>query len=139
MKHLKRQEKKSTPFHPIDVHVGGRVRLRRILLGMSQTMLGDALGISFQQLQKCEKGANRIGASRLFELSKVLDVPISFFFDDMPEKLVGRPEFEVTDLDSFDTPDAKEVVEAFFKVENQKIRQSLKELAKALADAPKTN
>ena len=102
-------------------------------------MLGDALGISFQQLQKCEKGANRIGASRLFELSKVLDVPISFFFDDMPEKLVGRPEFEVTDLDSFDTPDAKEVVEAFFKVENQKIRQSLKELAKALADAPKTN
>ena len=69
---------------PIDVHVGGRIRLRRTLLQMSQERLGDALGLTFQQVQKYERGANRVGASRLFNLSRVLDVPVSFFFDDMP-------------------------------------------------------
>ncbi|MCW8086716.1 helix-turn-helix domain-containing protein [Sabulicella glaciei] len=69
---------------PIDVHVGSRVRLRRTLLGMSQEKLGEALGLTFQQVQKYERGVNRIGASRLYDLSRVLDVPISFFFDDMP-------------------------------------------------------
>src|SRR6266704_1067410 len=72
---------------PIDVHVGSRIRLRRTLLGLSQERLGDALGLTFQQVQKYERGANRVGASRLFDLSRVLDVPISFFFDDMPETL----------------------------------------------------
>src|ERR1700682_4682291 len=72
---------------PIDVHVGSRVRLRRTLLGMSQERLGEALGLTFQQVQKYERGVNRVGASRLFDLSRVLDVPISFFFDDMPEPL----------------------------------------------------
>src|ERR1700692_3728575 len=71
---------------PIDVHVGSRVRLRRTLLGMSQERLGEALGLTFQQVQKYERGVNRVGASRLFDLSRVLDVPISFFFDDMPEQ-----------------------------------------------------
>jgi transcriptional regulator with XRE-family HTH domain len=69
---------------PIDTHVGSRVRLRRTLLGMSQEKLGEALGLTFQQVQKYERGVNRIGASRLFDLSRVLDVPIGFFFDDMP-------------------------------------------------------
>ena len=69
--------------NPIDIHVGARVRLRRTLLGMSQEKLGDAIGLTFQQVQKYERGANRIGASRLFDLSRVLDVPVSFFFDDM--------------------------------------------------------
>src|SRR3954463_10029808 len=71
--------------NPIDVHVGSRVRLRRTLLGMSQEKLGEAIGLTFQQVQKYERGANRIGASRLFDLSRVLDVPVSFFFDDMPQ------------------------------------------------------
>src|ERR687886_2352058 len=75
--------------HPTDVHVGARVRLRRTLLGMSQEKLGEALGLTFQQVQKYERGANRIGASRLFDLSRVLDVPIGFFFDDMPDSLTG--------------------------------------------------
>ena len=66
---------------PIDVHVGSRVRLRRTLLGMSQERLGEALGLTFQQVQKYERGVNRIGASRLFDLARVLDVPIGFFFD----------------------------------------------------------
>jgi len=69
--------------NPIDIHVGSRVRLRRTLLGMSQEKLGDALGLTFQQVQKYERGANRIGSSRLYKLSQILDVPVSFFFDDM--------------------------------------------------------
>ena len=68
---------------PIDVHVGSRVRLRRNMLGLSQEKLGGAIGLTFQQVQKYERGANRIGASRLHDLSHVLDVPVSFFFDDM--------------------------------------------------------
>src|SRR4028119_993964 len=75
---------------PIDVHVGGRVRLRRTVVGWSQERLGEALGLAFQQVQKYERGVNRIGASRLFDLARVLDVPISFFFDDMPGAGGGR-------------------------------------------------
>src|SRR3982074_632911 len=68
--------------NPVDVHVGSRVRLRRTLLGMSQEKLGEAIGLTFQQVQKYERGAHRTGASRLHELSRVLDVPVGFFFDD---------------------------------------------------------
>lgn len=74
---------------PIDVHVGSRIRLRRTLLGLSQERLGEAIGLTFQQVQKYERGINRVGASRLFDLARVLDVPIGFFFDDMPEPLAG--------------------------------------------------
>lgn len=70
--------------NPIDVHVGSRVRLRRMMLGMSQEKLGDALGITFQQIQKYEKGTNRIGASRLQHIARVLTIPVSFFFEDAP-------------------------------------------------------
>ena len=72
--------------NPVDIHVGSRVRLRRTLLGLSQEKLGEAVGLTFQQIQKYERGANRIGASRLFEFSRILDVPVSFFFDDMAER-----------------------------------------------------
>ncbi len=82
------QDRDSRP-HPIDAHVGGRIRLRRTLMGMSQERLGEALGLTFQQVQKYERGVNRVGASRLFDLSRVLDVPISFFYDDMPEPLAS--------------------------------------------------
>ena len=81
-------DKESRPS-PIDSHVGSRIRLRRTLMGMSQERLGEALGLTFQQVQKYERGVNRVGASRLFDLSRVLDVSISFFFDDMPEPLSG--------------------------------------------------
>src|SRR6476619_1745933 len=70
--------------NPIDVHVGSRIRLRRTLLGMSQERLAEAIGLTFQQVQKYERGANRVGSSRLFDLSRVLDVTVSYFFDDMP-------------------------------------------------------
>jgi transcriptional regulator with XRE-family HTH domain len=78
--------------HPVDVHVGARMRQRRSLLGMSQTAVGDAVGLTFQQIQKYECGSNRIGSSRLFEFAKILDVPVSYFFDEMPANaLAGRP------------------------------------------------
>ncbi len=88
---------KSKPRHergtrnpsPVDVHVGARVRQRRTLLGMTQTGLGDALGLTFQQVQKYEKGTNRLSASRLFDLSRVFDVPIEYFFDDMPPEVAA--------------------------------------------------
>src|SRR5208282_2050907 len=74
--------------NPVDVHVGSRVRLRRTLLGLSQEKLGEAIGLTFQQVQKYERGTNRIGASRLWELSAVLDVPVQFFFGEIgPETL----------------------------------------------------
>lgn len=80
--------------HPIDVHVGKRVRLRRTLLRMSQEVLGDKVGISFQQIQKYERGVNRIGASRLYEIAVALDVPVTFFYDDMDDSIkpVDDPE-----------------------------------------------
>src|SRR5580658_9764720 len=76
------RRRSETP-HPIDVHVGSRVRLRRNMLGMSQEQLGAAIGLTFQQVQKYERGANRIGASRLLELARTLDVPVDFFYDDV--------------------------------------------------------
>jgi len=73
----------------IDIHVGARVRLRRTLLGLSQEKLGEALGLTFQQVQKYERGINRVGASRLFALARVLDVPITFFYEELPAALSG--------------------------------------------------
>ncbi len=81
---------KSKQETSIDIHVGSRVRLRRILLGMSQDKLGKALGVTFQQIQKQEKGRNRTGSGRLYQLSQILDVPVSFFFDDMPKDITGK-------------------------------------------------
>lgn len=78
--------------HPVDVHVGTRMRQRRTLLGMSQTKLGNAVALTFQQVQKYERGANRVGASRLYEFANALDVPVAYFFDEMPgNALAGRP------------------------------------------------
>src|SRR5262245_31431626 len=75
--------------HTVDVHVGARMRQRRTLLGMSQSKLGDAVGLTFQQIQKYERGTNRIGSSRLFEFAKVLDVPVSHFFEEMPANVLS--------------------------------------------------
>ena len=84
-------ENKKKP-NPIDIHVGSRVRLRRTMLGMSQEKLGEALGITFQQIQKYEKGTNRVGASRLQNISTILNVPVSFFFEDAPgDPATGQP------------------------------------------------
>ena len=84
--------------NPVDVHVGGRVRLRRTLLGMSQEKLGEAIGLTFQQVQKYERGANRIGSSRLFDLSRGLDVPIGFFFDEMSDETAAKSPRQITGM-----------------------------------------
>ncbi|MDJ0894527.1 MAG: helix-turn-helix transcriptional regulator [Alphaproteobacteria bacterium] len=134
--------------NPIDVHVGSRVRLRRTLLGMSQEKLGQAIGLTFQQVQKYERGANRIGASRLFDLSRVLDVPVSFFFDDMPPEVAKTPAQkyftpeEVPDTQEVD-PLAKretlELVRAYYKVVDPQVRKRVFELVKALANAAESD
>src|SRR6202167_3755463 len=98
------RQKSETPT-PVDVQVGSRVRLRRNMLGLSQEKLGEAIGLTFQQVQKYERGANRVGASRLHELSRVLDVPVSFFFDAMdPVRAPAIPDgFAEAPAEAFDS------------------------------------
>jgi transcriptional regulator with XRE-family HTH domain len=145
--------------NPIDVHVGKRLRLRRTLLGMSQERLGELLGLTFQQVQKYERGANRIGSSRLFELGQILDVPVSFFFDDMPraDTAAGHAPFgfapagaagfglaEETaafehDLDdglSLDKRETLELIRAYYRIADPAVRKRLFELTKALGNLP---
>jgi transcriptional regulator with XRE-family HTH domain len=118
---------------PVDAHVGSRVRLRRTLLGMSQEKLGEAIGLTFQQVQKYERGANRIGASRLFDLSRVLDVPISFFFDDMNSgpgsAQEPTPNFEAKELSK---REILELARAFDRIKDEKVRKRILELTKSL-------
>ncbi len=132
--------------NPIDVHVGARVRLRRTLLGLSQEKLGEALGLTFQQVQKYERGANRVGASRLFDLSRVLDVPVSFFFDDMSDDTKNQAPsmlqvggLEESGVEYEHDPLAKretlELVRAYYKISDPSIRKRVYELAKALGDS----
>jgi transcriptional regulator with XRE-family HTH domain len=124
---------------PIDVHVGSRVRLRRTLLGMSQEKLGDALGLTFQQIQKYERGANRIGSSRLFKLSQILDVPVSFFFDDMPDDVqkanrgLSDTPSEPFEADQLSKRETLELVRAYYKITQPKIRKHMFELIKSIA------
>ena len=127
--------------NPVDVHVGGRVRLRRTLLGMSQERLGDALGLTFQQVQKYERGANRIGASRLFHLSRILDVPVSYFFDDIVVETsagkVGGMGMSEEGSDYEPDPLAKretlELVLAYYKITDPKVRRKVFDLIKSMA------
>jgi len=130
---------------PIDVHVGARIRLRRTLLGMSQERLGEALGLTFQQVQKYERGVNRVGASRLFDLSRVLDVPISFFFDDMPDSLsssfggqAGRRSTGFPDSpegfgdDTLNRRETLELVRAYYRITDPAIRKRVFDLIKSM-------
>ncbi len=130
--------------NPVDVHVGGRLRQRRTLLGMTQTKVGDALGLTFQQVQKYERGANRIGSSRLYDLSGMLDVPIEYFFGDMPAAVaassgtLGRgrtknpPSYEPNPMTTRET---LELVRAYYKIGDPQVRKRLYELTKALGAA----
>ncbi len=135
--------------NPVDVHVGSRVRLRRTLLGMSQENLGNAIGLTFQQVQKYERGANRIGSSRLFDLTRVLDVPLAYFFEDMPDHVAagspakrpagGWSETEQARFEEQRDPLAKretlELVRAYYAIPDEVMRKNLFEMTKALASA----
>lgn len=126
------RKRKSALFDPIDIHVGARVKARRQQLGLSQEKLGETVGLSFQQIQKYEKGANRMGASRLYEISKILNVPVSFFFDDMPEEIERTRKTEPLD-DPMASREVRELVDAYFAIKNDAARQKLFDLAKTIA------
>jgi len=127
--------------NPIDIHVGSRVRLRRMMLGMSQEKLGEHLGITFQQIQKYEKGTNRIGASRLQHIARVLQMPVSFFFEDAP----GAPAAAVNSSGMAEPPATNYVVDflsssegiqlnrAFVRIKDAKLRRRVIDLVQAMA------
>ncbi len=134
-----------TNNNAIDMHVGKRVRLRRTLLGMSQEQLGAELNITFQQVQKYERGANRISASRLWDISQILDVPISYFFDDMSENTMRSLPRWVSRGDVMDAmtsqplkdPMARretlELVRAYYTIEKPAVRKRIAEMVKSIA------
>jgi transcriptional regulator with XRE-family HTH domain len=131
---------KSSP-DPVDIHVGARVRLRRTLLGMSQEKLGKALGLTFQQVQKYERGANRIGSSRLFQLSRILDVPVSFFFDEMLPETTRKAEGmaddndQVFEVDKLSRRETLELVRAYYKITDPTVRKKIFEMVKAVGSS----
>ncbi len=126
----------------IDIHVGGRVRLRRTLLGMSQEKLAQPLGLTFQQIQKYERGANRIGSSRLFKLSQILDVPVSFFFDGMTEETTttggAAPPEDPSCPDTLTKRETLELVRAYYRIPDERLRRKVFELVKAAGPKDKT-
>src|SRR5690349_4485531 len=134
-----RRQKSDKP-NPVDVHVGARMRMRRTLLGLSQEKLGDALGLTFQQVQKYERGANRIGASRLHQLSRALDVPVSYFFEEMSEPEVqssDSPEGDdvPAESDPMTRRETLELVRAYYRIRDPSVRRRVFELMKTLAKA----
>lgn len=123
--------------NPIDIHVGSRVRLRRQLLKMSQEKLGDELGVTFQQIQKYERGANRVGASRLYRLSRALDVPVQFFFEGLVDEtpIAGVAEGDQTPIvyDFIQSIDGVTLAESFSRIKDGKVRRRVLELVRTLA------
>jgi len=127
--------------NPIDKHVGERVRMRRMLLGMSQERLGEKLGLTFQQVQKYEKGVNRIGASRLFDLAQVLGVPIQYFYDSMSSAVSGHlsaPGFADKPGDTYvadflSSRDSVELNKAFARITDARIRRSIVDMVRSIA------
>jgi transcriptional regulator with XRE-family HTH domain len=124
--------------NPVDKHVGSRVRMRRMMLGMSQGQLGDALDITFQQVQKYEKGTNRIGASRLQHISDILQVPAAFFFEGAPHqpgqpKRPGVASAPAYVSEFLATRDGLALTKAFMRIKESKLRRRIVDLVKELA------
>ena len=126
---------------PIDVHVGSRVRMRRTLLGMSQEKVGVALGLTFQQIQKYERGANRIGSSRLYRLSRILDVPVAFFFDDMAKETttlgpgLSEGSTQLFESEQLSNRETLELVRAYYCIRNPRLRKRMFQLVKAVGQS----
>jgi len=121
--------------NPIDVYVGSRIRMRRNILGMSQEKLGEHLGITFQQIQKYEKGTNRVGASRLQAIASILEVPPSFFFDGAPGGQEGLMEESQSTymVDFLSSTEGIQLNRAFARIEDPKVRRKVIDLVRALA------
>lgn len=144
---------------PIDEHVGQRIRLRRTLMGLSQEKLGEALGLTFQQVQKYERGANRVSASRLFELSKFMEVPVSFFFDGAPGEIAmpvapmasamgfaeasssfggpppKRTETPSADAALFSRKETIDLVRAYYRIPDEAVRRRMFDLIRSMGPA----
>lgn len=123
---------------PVDVHVGARIRLRRTLLGLSQENLADSVGLTFQQIQKYERGINRVGASRLFQFAKILNVPIGFFFDDMSDEISDDPGHgsvpeSAHENDPLGKSEVREFVRAYYLISDRAMRRRIFELVKSIA------
>jgi transcriptional regulator with XRE-family HTH domain len=126
--------------HPVDVYVGSRVRLQRIILGMSQEKLGEQLGLTFQQVQKYEKGANRIGASRLYEIAKIFGVPVSFFFEGLQDENASNNGFAENPSHDFvsealTSPEGVQLLRNFYSIKESKVRRKLIDLLAVIGDA----
>ena len=123
--------------NPIDQHVGSRVRMRRLMLAMSQEKLGDALGLTFQQVQKYEKGTNRIGASRLEQISHILQVPVAFFFEGAPNALAPQGSgsaLSMAEIDDFiSDSEGLRLIRAFMRVDNAAVRRRIVKLVAEIA------
>jgi transcriptional regulator with XRE-family HTH domain len=126
--------------NPIDVHVGNRLRMRRMLIGLSQEKLGERLGLTFQQVQKYEKGSNRVSASRLYHMARILDVPVQFFFEDLPSGLeVPAPEgfAEAGEQESIigflNSLEGLQLNRAFSEITSPEVRRRVVDLVKTLA------
>ena len=134
---MKRAMVKKAP-NPVDKHVGGRVRMRRMMLDMSQEKLGDALGLTFQQVQKYEKGTNRISASRLQHISHVLQVPVPFFFEGAPH-LAGQPDGSreapspAYVFEFLATTDGLSLTKAFMQIKERRLRRRIVDLVEEIA------
>ncbi|GJL91157.1 MAG: transcriptional regulator [Hyphococcus sp.] len=132
-------EKRDGP-HPIDVHVGSRIKLRRMILGLSQESLGKALGLTFQQIQKYEKGVNRIGASRIFEMSQLLEVPVQFFYDDLGDSgwggASGFAESGERDdvLDLVNSAEGVQLCRYFAAIKDSEVKKRVLDLVKSIAE-----
>ena len=117
--------------HPVDVHVGARLRIKRRLLGVSQTELGNALGLTYQQIQKYENGSNRVSASRLYQVASIFGVPIMSFFEDMPSEITGPEKFPADALVIDDQ--TTKLLRAYLSVPDDQVRKGIRNLVKELA------
>lgn len=132
---------KGTP-NDIDAHVGQRLRVRRSLLGMSQEKLAEAIGLTFQQVQKYERGTNRVSASRLYDISNVLDVPVSYFFEQIGQPSVVMPAHGLSDnqQEAFEGEDVMsrketlDLVRVYYSVEDPEARRDIMKFIKAMAE-----
>jgi transcriptional regulator with XRE-family HTH domain len=132
--------------NPIDVHVGNRVRMRRMLIGMSQEKLGEQLGLTFQQVQKYEKGSNRVSASRLYQMGQILGVPVQFFYDDLPGSLAGTPPGGFAEagsegmiMDFLSSSEGLQLNRAFSEIGDSEVRRRVVDLVKAIAGKQKVS
>jgi transcriptional regulator with XRE-family HTH domain len=121
--------------HPVDLYVGTRLRIRRKVLGLSQTQLADALGITFQQIQKYERGANRISASKLYEAARLLQAPVSYFFEGLDETGAGEDDGFAQRLTLFvATPEGLELAGLFPQLQDRRLRRRVVGLVRAMAE-----